>query len=784
MFVLSTKGGIDMLKLKTGEYLDKEIDSSSLYLEINEDGTKTLGFNISPYSDIYEKIENETSIFYNDLWYLVKEINEDGDQAEIICSLDRDELKESIYESYKSESATELELIHSVLSGTEWTVSGTSNLKRKTIEMEDVTKLDILIEISGTFECYLDFDNVNRIVYFSYPDEMPYKGLFISEQVNLKKSSYTADSYDLVTRIYGFGKTDDETGNTINFASINNGKNYVENLSYKNRIISKIIRDDRFTVSENLLDYCQKELEKYSQPIEAFNMDVIDLAKLKEDEYYMYNFNVRDLVDYVDRKRNKRVRHRIVKYIIYPFNPEENKITLSTNPINLESIVTSNSGDIKDLDKKTQSFLQQAQQAATELINSWAEKGHVIYGGNEIYILDKLPKETAKYCIRINLGGIAFSQQGWQGPYVSAWTIDGKFNADFITAGTLKAINVEGVNLKGVTGEIAGFTIGSNGFTRSVETKLKKAYTQADADKAIDIILSGRTPTKDELYYYDLDNSGHISSWDALFISDLLAKISSDTLITEVIINPKPLAIDGVSDVNSPAVSITYKGKSGTVACSTKISARNINTRFGRFESINSRLLNDCGSISLIDDENKISTEFEGRIYGSAKGIHLDSSKGIYVNSRIPVTTSDNKSGVIYLAYFDGAKEYLEITTKNGIAYGVDIWESDSRLKKNIINADISALSVLREIQHHEFDWIKGGHVENGYVAQELEQLNDRFVLKVPQNSDNGGLDYKYQINSSAIIPYLSKSIQELDEIAKNQQKEIDELKKLIKGGD
>ena len=469
MFILSTKGGIDMLKLKTGEYLDKDIDSSSLYLEINEDGTKTLGFNISPYSDLYEKIENETSIFYEDLWYLVKEINEDGDQAEIVCSLDRDELKEVVYESYKSESATELELIHSILNGTKWTVSGTSNLKRKTIEMEDVTKLDILIEISGMFECYLDFDNLNRIVYFSYPDETLYKGLFISEQVNLKKSSYTADSYDLVTRIYGFGKTDNETGNTVNFTSINNGKNYVENLSYKNRIISKIIRDDRFTVPENLLDYCQRELEKYSKPIEAFDLDIIDLAKLKEDEYYMYNFNVRDLVDYVDRKRNKRVRHRIVKYTLFPFKPEENKITLSTNPINLESIITSNSSDLQDIEKKTESFLQQAQQAATELINNWASKGYVYMTENEIYILDKLPKETAKYCIRINLGGIAFSQQGWQGPYVSAWTIDGKFNADFITAGTLKAINVEGVNIKGgtITGETAinvgtDLTVGDN----------------------------------------------------------------------------------------------------------------------------------------------------------------------------------------------------------------------------------------------------------------------------------------------------------------------------------
>lgn len=105
-----------------------------------------------------------------------------------------------------------------------------------------------------------------------------------------------------------------------------------------------------------------------------------------------------------------------------------------------------------------------------KLINAWAEKGYIYQTQNEIYILDALPKEKAKYCIRMNLGGIAFSQNGWQGPYNSAWTIDGKFNADFITAGTLRGIritngnnfnvdadgNVTANGLKATNAEIAG----------------------------------------------------------------------------------------------------------------------------------------------------------------------------------------------------------------------------------------------------------------------------------------------------------------------------------------
>lgn len=49
------------------------------------------------------------------------------------------------------------------------------------------------------------------------------------------------------------------------------------------------------------------------------------------------------------------------------------------------------------------------------------------------------PHDSSAKILRINNNGIGFSQNGMDGTYTSAWTIDGHFNADFITTGTLIA---------------------------------------------------------------------------------------------------------------------------------------------------------------------------------------------------------------------------------------------------------------------------------------------------------------------------------------------------------
>ena len=80
----------------------------------------------------------------------------------------------------------------------------------------------------------------------------------------------------------------------------------------------------------------------------------------------------------------------------------------------------------------------------TNIINSLNKTGLVYIDKNEILILDKLPKEEAENVWRLGMGGFGFSSNGYEGPFETAITQDGKINANFITAGKINTNLIEG----------------------------------------------------------------------------------------------------------------------------------------------------------------------------------------------------------------------------------------------------------------------------------------------------------------------------------------------------
>lgn len=82
---------------------------------------------------------------------------------------------------------------------------------------------------------------------------------------------------------------------------------------------------------------------------------------------------------------------------------------------------------------------------------------YCIYQGNQILIVDSLPKESAHNVIRINSAGIGFSQNGINGNFTTAWTIDGTFNAQAINVINFTADLIKGGILK------LGSNLNSNG---------------------------------------------------------------------------------------------------------------------------------------------------------------------------------------------------------------------------------------------------------------------------------------------------------------------------------
>lgn len=102
--------------------------------------------------------------------------------------------------------------------------------------------------------------------------------------------------------------------------------------------------------------------------------------------------------------------------------------------------------------EKSNNMMEVAIANATKLITGGLG-GHVVFSMNaegkpeEILIMDTENKATAVQVLRINLNGIGFSSTGINGPYRTAWTLDGNFVADFITAGTMLANRIHGGTL-------------------------------------------------------------------------------------------------------------------------------------------------------------------------------------------------------------------------------------------------------------------------------------------------------------------------------------------------
>lgn len=414
------------------------------YTAYEYDGLEILNFDLSPEDEIFKYIKNEVLVRNDENLYIIKSINHRGKVCTISCELDLDDwLSDQPIISTKDVVELQTKSLSEVIDyikPNHWSVenAGIRDIRRT----PDLTRYDVLMGCQEIYGVVYHFDTIHKIIKVIDPNQQVDTGLYITPELNRSNLTYIGDSKDRVTRISAYGK-ENEDGTFVNFASINGGKDYVEDVSYDGKVKWIIWRDERYTVAENLLADAKKKLTTLAFPKMSYSVTVNDLGRYDE-RYAFLDYQLYKLVHTVIDE-NTSIMQNIIQINRYHDHPENNEITLSTEAKKITSKIDSVIDTLgEDGQKLAGSVLQQAQEKATEIINAWAEKGYIYQTENEIYILDKLPKETAKNCIRMNLGGIAFSQNGWQGPYISAWTIDGRFNADFITAGKIKGLQLIG----------------------------------------------------------------------------------------------------------------------------------------------------------------------------------------------------------------------------------------------------------------------------------------------------------------------------------------------------
>ena len=430
-----------MLKLLNGAD-NPIINIDDFYIDELWSGLDELVFNIRIADPVYPSILEESIVEYEQP-YLVKAIDGGSKTAKVKCQLNLDDLKKDMLLAYNNGSDTVAGTVEGVLpSG--WSVMDHSYISnRRTIELEAGTPLDVIQECVDTYSVVIRYDVKRKQVHIWDPESFEPLGAFADKDLNLKEINYKGKSSEFATRLYGYGK------DGLSVAAINGGKPYVEDFTYSDKIISVYWKDDRYTVTENLLEDMKKRLKKLAVPTISYSCSVVDLAKTNPELYGFQDFSLMQVVRLVDSDKKLMINHQVVQYRRYPFYPEKNVVTLSTVAPSVQRTVKQLQESMENPSSPFRKQMQAAIDNATERINL-AEKGYVILpkddDGNitEMLIMNTADKETATKVWRWNMGGLGYSSNGYNGPYGTAITMDGAIVANYITVGTMSCDRIRG----------------------------------------------------------------------------------------------------------------------------------------------------------------------------------------------------------------------------------------------------------------------------------------------------------------------------------------------------
>ena len=174
-----------------------------------------------------------------------------------------------------------------------------------------------------------------------------------------------------------------------------------------------------------------------------------------------------DTVTVIFEKLGVNGKAKVIKTVFDVLNEKFESIEIGDPSAGLSKTVTGIMNTVRAQSSQQKKYTEGAVDKATALITGGLG-GYVVMKLNsdgkpeEILIMDTPDRTTATNVIRMNLAGIGFSTNGYEGPYTTAWTIDGSFVADFITTGTLNAGVVDVVNIDAdniTTGTIDAETI-------------------------------------------------------------------------------------------------------------------------------------------------------------------------------------------------------------------------------------------------------------------------------------------------------------------------------------
>jgi phage minor structural protein len=207
------------------------------------------------------------------------------------------------------------------LLGTGWTVGNVTVTTKRTWQCTEKNALSILRTVQNIYGGDLVFDSANRQVHlltFSGTDS----GALFSYRKNLKSIQRVVDTRELVTRLYAYGK------DGLTFASINGGKEYVEDYTFSSEVRVSTLDCSSFTNPYQMLEYAKMRLAEYSKPRVSYVLSAMDLSALTGYEHEAWKLG--DIVTVDDKELGLLVKTRIVRRQYNLQEPWKTVIELST----------------------------------------------------------------------------------------------------------------------------------------------------------------------------------------------------------------------------------------------------------------------------------------------------------------------------------------------------------------------------------------------------------------------------------------------------------------------
>ena len=444
-----------------GEQIPLNFDD--YYIQEIYGGKDAAGFTLPLDHPDYQYLFEETPLIDTETKqrYLIKAIDEGQTTVNIKAELDLDELSRDMFLNYTNGSDTVVNTISKALPDG-WAVQDHAYFnQRRTIELEAATPLDVIDACPDIYNVVFHFDNNARVIHIYNPDSEEISGVFLTDELNLKSVNFKGKSSGFATRLYAKGK------DSLTFADINGGKDYVEDFSYSDKVISVYWKDERYTIAENLLADAKKRLKSMAVPQQSYTCGVMDLARARESQegkndniYSFLEFKLYQNVVLLDRRRNRRITHTVAGIKRYPKYPEKNEVTLSTVAPSIQNSVKSIQ---TQMEKPTSTFNQIRQaglETAGEMITAQLGGNYIVTMNPETQkpngwaIMDTDNTETAMNVWRATLGGIGHSSNGFNGTPNIAFTMDGKINASMILTGELWANLIKTGKIQSHTGAV------------------------------------------------------------------------------------------------------------------------------------------------------------------------------------------------------------------------------------------------------------------------------------------------------------------------------------------